>query len=481
MQSIKSLFGAQDMTVGKPMNNLLKFSIPLLIGNIAQQLYSTADSIIVSNAVGDNALGAVGITMPIINLLLVLFMAIATGAGIMVAQYFGAKDKENLSATVGTSLVLIVIASVIFTAIGILATPWLLSIINTPVELYDMARDYLTIVMIGLIASALYNIVSGILRGLGDSVYPLVFLLVAVVLNVGLDIWFVMGLGMGVAGAAWATIISQAVSATLCVYRLFQMRDIVTLNKANVRVDKRLCGELLRLGMPAGVTQGIMSISMLLVQNLQNLMGPTAVNTAMCVMRVDGFAMLPNFTFGMAVATFVGQNVGANRMDRVERGSKDGMILAFIVSATLSLCLILFGRYMVGWFTKTELILELGTRAFRILALGYIAVGFWQVYQGIMRGAGDTMPSMWISLAVNVCVRIPAAYLLAFLTRSEAWPNGSPDALYISLLVCWCVGAAVTYLWYRRGTWKSKSLIRRNAADGAAPLGEDVVAEEMPM
>ncbi|MDL2206425.1 MATE family efflux transporter [Eubacteriales bacterium OttesenSCG-928-N13] len=460
MQSIKKLFGPQDMTIGQPMRNLLMFSIPLLIGNFAQQMYSTVDLKIVSDFVGENAMGAVGVTQPIINLLIVVLMAIGTGAGIMVSQYFGAKDRKKLSDTIGTSITLIVVTSLVMSVIAIPLVPTLLRLINTTPEQFDMARDYLIIILIGLMSSGLFNILSGILRGLGDSVWPLVYLLLAVVLNLVLDVWFVMGLGMGVAGAAWATIISQTVSAVLCLIRLFQMKSHVDLGRHNLRINKSLTLQLTRLGLPAGATQAIMSMSMLLVQSLTNSMGAAAVNTGIAVMRVDGFAMMPNFTFGMALATFVGQNVGANRMDRVKQGSRDGLIMTLSVSVVLSLLLILFGHYLVGWFVETQLIIDLGTRAFRILAAGYIAVGISQVFQGIMRGAGDTMPSLWISLASNI-IRIPLAYLLAYLWRTPEWPNGTPDALYVSLLICWMMGAVFTYLWYRRGTWKEKSLIRR--------------------
>ncbi len=488
MQSFKSLFGAQDMTQGKPLTNLLKFSIPLLIGNIAQQLYSAADSIIVGRFAPEkqDALAAVGVTMPVINLLLVVLMAIATGAGVMVSQYYGAKDKQRLSGTVGTSLVLVVVSSIAISILGILLAPWILRAIDTSPIYYAMAKDYLVIILIGLAFSGLFNIVSGILRGLGDSVWPLVYLLVAVALNIGLDLWFVIGLRMGVAGAAWATIISQAISAFLCVIRLFKMRDVVELGRHNLKIDKALTAELARLGLPGGVTQGIMSMSMLLVQRLSNqiddiggglVAGVVATSTA--VMRVDGFAMLPNFTFGMALATFVGQNVGAGRLDRVAQGTKDGLKLAVSISCALSLLIILFGKQMVGLFVDpadaaAQAIVTLGERAFRILALGYVGMAFWQVFSGIMRGAGDTMPMMWISLTVNVLVRIPVAYILAYFTRSPEWPNGSPDALYFSLLICWCMGALVCYLVYRRGRWKEKSLIRRRDPEQALPIEDSI-------
>ena len=459
-KGFKQFFGAQDLTVGSPSTNMLKFSVPLLIGNIAQQLYSTVDSIVVGHYVGDTALAAIGAVLPIMFLLLVLFMAIATGAGILVAQYFGAKSKNQLNKAIGTSLTLVFLSSIIIMAIAIpLAYP-ILRLIDTPIEVIDMSATYMKITFYGILGFAFYNIISGILRGLGDSITPLLFLLVTTGLNIVLDIWFVAGLGWGVAGVAYATILSQFISSILCIIRLLRMKDTVSLHWKTLIPDRDLTRDLFRIGMPSGLTQAIFSLAMVLVQALTNSMGYQVITTTTAVMRIDGFAMMPNFTFGMAITTFVGQNIGARRMDRVEKGSHAAVIMAVGVSTFLTLLLILFGGDLIALFTDTPAVINLGIRSLRILAAGYIAMSLTQVYGGIMRGAGDTMPSMWISLITTVALRVPIAYILAFLTRSEAWPNGSPDALYISLLVSWVLGAAMTYAWYRRGTWKTKSFIR---------------------
>lgn len=442
------------------MTNLLKFSIPLLIGNFAQQLYSTVDSIVVGRYVGDTALSAVGTTLPIINLLLVLFMAIATGVGVMVAQYFGAKDRESLSKSIGNALTLIVASSLIIMAIGIPFAGSLLKLTNTPVETYDMAYSYLTIILSGVLAAGMYNIISGILRGLGNSTFPLLALLLTSVLNTVMDIWMVAGLGWGVAGAAIATIISQAISAVLCIYKLWTMKDVINLNRSYLVPDKKFTGQLMRLGLPAGVTQAIFSMSMVFVQSLTNSMGYQVVTTTTAVMRVDGFAMLPNFTFGMAIATFVGQNVGANKMDRVTQGIKDVVKASLTVSFTLVTLLLLFGRDLIAMFTTTPEIINLGGLQLKILAGGYVAMALAQVFGSVMRGAGDTMPSMWISLFTTVGVRVPLAYTLASLTRSAAYPNGAPASIFFSLLTSWVMNGVANYFWYRRGNWKKKSLVK---------------------
>ena len=460
---LSALFSSSDMTVGNPMTCLLRFSIPLLIGNLAQQLYSTVDSIVVGQYVGDKALSAIGTTLPIINLLLVLFIAISTGTSIMVAQYFGAREKRLLSHSVGNAITLILLSSVIIMVIGIPLSSPLLELTNTPVETFDMAHSYLVIILAGVFFSGLYNILSGVLRGLGNSVYPLFVLLIASVLNIFLDIWFVAGLEMGVGGAALATIISQAVSAVLCLFKLVRMKDTLVIDKSTLTPNRDLISQLMRLGLPAGITQVIFSMSMVFVQSLTNSMGYKVVTCTTAVMRIDGFAMMPNFTFGMAIATFVGQNIGANRLDRIERGRKDILKISLTTSLVLVTLLLLFGENLIRLFTSTEEIINLGVRQIRILSFGYVAMAISQVFAGIMRGAGDTMPSMWISMVTTVCVRVPVAYLWAYFTKSPKYPAGSPDALFFSLLISWVTGAVLNYLWYRRGTWKEKSLIRYSA------------------
>ncbi len=407
LRKINTLLGTQDMTVGRPMSSLLKFSIPLLIGNFAQQMYSTVDSIIVGRYVGDRALSAIGTTLPVVRLLLVLFMAISTGTSIMVAQYFGAKEKETLSYSIGNAMTMIFISSVLIMAVGIPTASSLLRLTNTPVETFDLANSYLTIILSGVLFTGFYNIISGILRGLGNSTFPLLVLLLASLLNVGLDIWFIAGLNMGVAGAALATIISQAVSAVLCLIRLLRMKDIVKITRSILLPNKELTGQLLRLGLPAGITQAIFSMSMVFVQALTNSMGYRVVTCTTAVMRIDGFAMMPNFTFGMAIATFVGQNIGANRMDRVSQGTRDILKISLATSLALVALLLVFGENLIRMFTTTEEIIVLGVRQIRILSAGYVAVAISQIFGGIMRGAGDTMPSMWISMCTTVGIRVP--------------------------------------------------------------------------
>ncbi|MGN0741638.1 MAG: MATE family efflux transporter, partial [Candidatus Fimadaptatus sp.] len=296
---LQKMFGAQDMTQGEPWRNLVRFSVPLLIGNFAQQLYSTVDSIVVGQYVGDNALAAVGASGPIINLLLVLLMGISTGAGIMVSQYYGAHDRENLSRTIGNCITLTVISAVLIMVVGLVTTYPILAALQTPAAIIADTHTYLIIIYYGMLGMAFYNIISGILRGLGDSVSPLIYLLVACGLNIALDMWFVIGFDWGVAGVAWATIIAQGISGFLCLVQLCRMRSVVDINLHTLRLHKAISLRIGKLGLPSGITQAIFSMAMIMVQALTNSFGEFVITCTTVVMRVDGFAMMPNFTFGM--------------------------------------------------------------------------------------------------------------------------------------------------------------------------------------
>ena len=460
MNRLKKFFGAQDMTVGKPLSNLIVFSVPLLIGNLAQQMYNTADSIIVGQYVGDSALAAVGASGPILNLLLLLFMGISTGAGILVAQYFGARRPRELTSAVGTCLALTFFASLIIMVVGPLITPPLMRLLKTPPEVYGMAVDYLTIICVGIIGCGYYNIVSGILRGLGDSVSPLIFLIVACLLNIALDLLFVAKMGMTADGVALATAIAQGASAVLCLWRLCHMRQTLTLRARSLIPDRHMTVRTIRLGLPSGLTQAIFSMAAIVVQALTNSFGTSVIACAIVVMRVDGFAMMPNFTFGTAMTTFVGQNVGANRMDRVHEGVRKGVAAGLAVAVVLVACILLFGENLMRMFTSTEEVVRLGVHMLHILAVGYIAMSVTQSLSGVMRGAGDTVTPMWISFITTFVIRMPLAYAIAYFTRSETLPNGTPDSIFISLLISWVMGAVLTALLYRRGRWKQRSVVR---------------------
>ena len=448
--SLKSMFAATDMTEGTPWKKILQFSIPMILGNIAQQLYNTADTVIVGMYVGDNALSAVGSAAPILNLLLALFVGIATGAGIVISQSCGARDREGLSKNIGNCITLTVIASVFIMIVGPIITRPMLNMLDTPASIIDWCESYLNIYFYGILGFFMYNMLSGVLRGLGDSSSALLFLLVAAALNVILDLVFVAGFGMGVSGVALATIIAQAISAVCCYAKLMKMRHMFDLTKDCFRFDKNIAGRIVKIGVPSGITQAIMACSMMVVQSLTNSMGEMVIAANVIIMRVDGFAMMPNMSFGQAMSVYTGQNVGANKWNRVHKGINQGCYIAQAFSATITLILLFLNRYLFAIFTDTPELIELAGQMMRIMAVGYIAVSVTQVMGGVMRGAGDTVTPMWISMCSTVALRIPVAYAMAYFTRSEAFPTGHPFSLSTSLLVSWTVGMLISIIAYRR-------------------------------
>ncbi|MGN0315234.1 MAG: MATE family efflux transporter [Fusicatenibacter sp.] len=455
---VKEFFAPSDMTEGKPWEKIVIFTIPMLIGNIAQQLYNTVDSIVIGKYVGDNALAAVGSASPILNLLLVLFVGISVGAGVMVSQYFGARQREQLSWTIGNCVTLTAISSILIMILGAVLSRPLLELLKTPDSIIDWCTSYLVILMVGCAGCAYYNILCGILRGLGDSVSALVYLLIATCINIVLDILFVAKFHLGVAGVAYATVIAQAVSAILCLIRLMRMADIFDFRLSYMKMRRIYSLEIIRLGLPSGVTQAIFSMAMVIVQSLTNSFGEMVIAANVIIMRVDGFAMMPNFSFGTAMTTYSGQNVGAKRMDRVEKGAKQGTLLAVGTSAVITSLILIFGRNLMGIFTDTEELVTLSANMMRILAVGYIAMAVTQCLSGVMRGAGDTMTPMWISIVVTVCIRVPLAYSISWLTRTAELPHGRYECLWISLLTSWVLGALITFIFYRRSKWKNKAL-----------------------
>ena len=461
MAKARALFAPKDMTQGTPWKRIVEFTIPMLIGNVAQQFYNTADSIIVGRYIGDNALAAVGSASPVFNLLLVLFVGVAVGAGIMVSQYFGAQDRENLSRTIGTCITLTIITSVIIMIVGPLVSKPLLIYLKTPPTIINWCAGYLNILFLGIAGLAFYNILAGVLRGLGDSFSALVFLLISTALNVGLDLLFVARFGMGVPGVALATVIAQGISAVFCLLKLLRMKDTFDLNWSMLKLNKKHSLTVMKLGLPSGLTQAVFSLAMIVVQSLTNSFGEMVIACNVIVMRVDGFAMMPNFSFGSAMTTFAGQNIGAQKLDRVEQGTKEGTKIAVTVSTIITILLLLFGKNLMSVFTDTAELVDLSMRMMRILAVGYIAMAVTQCLSGVMRGAGDTITPMWISLITVVFLRVPIAYTIAYFTRSELYPTGRPESIFISLLISWTLGAIITTIYFKKDTWRKKGLSKR--------------------
>ena len=449
---LKQLFSEIDMTQGTLWKKLALFAVPLLIGNLFQQLYTTIDAIMLGNFVGDYALAAVGSTMAPIFLITVLMMGIAIGAGVMVSQYFGAKQREDISRTIGNCITLTAIAGAAIMVIGLLVSRPLLVLLRTPPEVLDDSVIYINILLWGLLGMAYFNIFSGILRGVGDAFSPLVYLAIASVLNIALNFITIAGLGWGVMGAALGTVTSQALTSLLCLRRIRQMREHFDIGLSYLRPQKMYTYQLLKLGVPTGVSHGVLAAAAIAVQPLANSFGPLVLAVYAVVTRVDGFVMMPNFSFGNAMNVYAGQNMGAGKVDRISKGTKQCALLAFGTAFALMVVITIFARQIAGLFTRTEEVLEMSVLFLRVLALGYLTFSVNMVLWGAIRGAGDALTPMWASIINTIVIRVPVAYLLVHIM-------GEPVALMYSLLIAWLTNTILAVVAYRIGKWRTKGIV----------------------
>ena len=457
MSKFRELFSPRDMSQGEPWKRIAEFAFPLLIGNFAQQLYNTVDAVVVGNSRwGYEALASVGNASPVLNLLLALFVGISTGAGILVAQHFGAKDSIALSKTIGNCITLTAIASLSIMLFGPLITGPMLRAVGTLESMYAGCKAYLDIFFYGIAGFFFYNIFAGILRGLGDSFSALLYLMITATLNIGLDLAFVNN--MGVAGVALATVIAQFISALLCLRKILSLQSVFRLHRSDLRPEKAHIGRIISLGVPSGLTQAIFSCAMMVVQRLINSFDDVAfVACNVMVMRVDGYAMLPNFSFGQAMSTFAGQNIGARRLDRLKDGTRQGLLMSVGTALVLTPAVLLAGPALMRLFTPEQSLIALSMQMMYILAAGYIAMSVTQVLQGVMRGAGDTLTPMWISLATAVLLRLPLAYALVAIARNAGASLLNQERMvFVSLLANWILGMLLTILLFRLGNWKRK-------------------------
>ena len=456
--NFKRMLSGIDMTEGTPWKKLLLFTVPLLIGNLFQQMYSTADMIILGRFVGDNALAAVGSSIPVFFLIMVIMMGISMGVGVMVAQYFGAKKREELSRTVGAAITITIILGVIMMASGPFVTRPLLLLLRTPEYIIDDSVLYMNVMMMGILGLAFFNIFSGILRGLGDAFSPLVYLAIASVLNIILNLILIPGLGLGVWGAAIGTVFAQGLTSILCLRKLIQMNDVFDMGVKYLRPKKDYVTQVLKLGVPTAASQAIFAVAMMMIQPLANDMDylfPGFLAANIVVMRLDGFVMMPNFSFGNAMTVYAGQNIGAGRVDRLAKGVRQCSFMAFGTASVMIAIILIFGRYIAGAFTPTPEVIDIAMRGLRILAVGYIIFAVNTVLWGVIRGAGDAITPMWGAIINTAVVRVPTAYLFVHFM-------GRPEALFYSLLVAWVTNAMLGALAYRFGKWRTKGIVNRN-------------------
>lgn len=435
-----------DMIEGSIFKSILWFSIPLLIGNFFQQLYNTVDSYVVGNFVNRDALAAVGASTPVINMLVGFFMGLSAGAGVVISQYFGGKRAEDMSKAVHSSMALTALLSVVFTAAGLLFTRPLLKGIGVPEEVMPHSAQYLMIYFGGITFSLFYNMGAGILRAIGDSSHPLIYLAVASVVNIALDVLFVCGFHMGIAGVAVATLIAQAVSSAMVLYKLTHTGEDYRVEFRKIRFHKKMVKKIVAFGFPAALQQSVTSFSNVIVQSYINKFGAAAIAGYSTSLRIDGFLQLPLQSFNMAITTFVGQNIGARQYKRVKRGIFAAWFMSTVIILVGSVCLNLGSSFFIGVFTKDQEVIAAGSAMLRIFSYGYIILPVVQVLNGALRGAGRSKVPMYFMLGSFVVLR--QIYLMIVMPLTNSLP-----VVFTGWPVTWVVCAVGMLAYYVKVDW----------------------------
>ena len=442
------------MTEGTIWEQLLLFSIPLLIGNLFQQLYNTVDSIVVGNFIGSEALAAVGSSNSLINLIIGMFLGIATGAGVIISQYYGAGDERKLSWAVHTCIALSLIGGVALSILGVLASPLILKWMGTPDDVMDGSVIYLRIFFSGSLFNLLYNMTAGVLRAVGDSRRPLYYLAVSSAVNVVLDLLFVVGFHMGIAGAAWATIIAQAVSAALALIALMRTQDIYRVELKKIKIDVRMMKRILAIGIPSGIQQSIISLSNVIVQANINIYGSAAMAGYGASSKIDGFVTLPLQSFCIAATTFTGQNIGAKKKKRVMQGIFQGIAISLVYTLILSPILLWRSEDVLRIFSSDPDVLEYGRISMTILIPLYSTLAIHQILMGTFRGAGKTMVTMLIGLG-NMCI-LRMIYINGIVPFFHSF-----EAVMLCYPITWFSTMVMDIVYCWKGKWLPKDLSER--------------------
>ena len=444
----------KDLSYGNEGRLILKFAIPMLLGNVFQQMYNIVDSVVVGKYIGKAALAAVGTSGPIIFLLVSFIIGVTMGFTIVVSQFFGAKQLDNVKKAINTLYIFMFFTSLVVTVGGIMLSGYIFRIIDLDPAIIPDATLFLNIFLSGLIFLFGYNGTSAILRGLGDSKTPLYFLIGSVGLNIILDLIFVPVLHWGVAGVAFATVISEACAFIAQIVYLNKYHKVVKLSFRNFTFDHDIFIKSIKIGLPTGFQQTFVAAGMVALYWIVNQFGVDANAAYSAAGRIDNFAAMPAMSFAVALSTFVGQNMGANRPDRVKAGLRATLIMTSIISAGISLVTVVFGEFLMKMFTNDAVVIKMGGDYLRIIGSFYILFSLMFVINGLLRGAGDTLVPMFISLFSLWIIRIPVAWLLA------KNPAIGVHGIWWSIPVGWFSGVILYYAYYRMGYWKKKAVVK---------------------
>lgn len=442
-----------DMTQGSITKHLINFSLPLLLGNLFQQLYNMVDTWVVGNYVSNEAFSAVGTVGPVINTLIGFFLGLSSGAGVVISQYYGAGREEKVRQAVHTALMLTLVLGVVFTAAGIAMTPLMLQLMKTPAEVAPEQAAYLRIYFAGVMGLLLYNMGSGILRAVGDSRRPFYFLVVSAVLNTVLDLLFVIKFHMGVEGVAYATIIAQAESALLTLWVLMRAEGGIRLELRALRFTWSVLRQIVAVGIPAALQMAITAFSNVFVQSYINYFGPDCMSGWTAYTKVDQLVILPVQSISMANTTFVGQNLGVGDTPRAKKGVRISLWLSVAVTAVLLIPVLLFAPDLTAFFNSKAEVVSYGALLLRLLSPFYFFFCINQIYAGALRGAGNSQMPMWIMLGSFVVFRQIYLYIMSNYISNEIIP------IALSYPAGWFVCSVATLLYYHHCKFDSHRLV----------------------
>lgn len=423
-----------DMCSGGIVGKMLLFALPLMLSSILQLLFNAADIIVVGRFAGDNSLAAVGSTGSIVNLLTNVFLGLSVGANVMVARYKGAGKEEEVSQTVHTAITLALISGAILTVAGVLGAKQILVWMSSPAEVIDLSALYLRIFFLGMIPNMFYNFGAAILRSIGDTRRPLYYLLLAGVINVILNLLFVISFKMDVAGVALATIISQTISAVLVLICLMREQSSIQFNFRKLGINKSICVDIMRIGLPSGFQGLLFSFSNVIIQSSVNSFGATVVAANSAAANIEGFVWVSMNAFHQAAVTFTGQNYGAGKKDRVIGVLRDALICVFLTGLVMGQCAWIFGHQLVGMYSSSEEVIQLGIERVKWVCGTYYLCGMMDVMVGILRGLGYSIMPMIVSLLGACGLR-----LLWIFTLFQTATFHKPMWLYITYPVSWSV------------------------------------------
>lgn len=450
-----------DMTSGSPYRLIISFTLPMLLGNIFQQLYNMVDSIVVGNVIGDQALAAVGTGFPIIYMLSSLFIGIGTGATVMISQYYGARDLEKVDQTINTIYMALFIGIVPLTLIGVFLSEPLLRLMQVPDDgTLEMAKTYMIIIFIGVIGNLGFNINAGILQGFGDSRTSLLFLMIATVMNIVLDLAFTIPIPMGVAGVALATIIAQIASWLFGVFYINYRYDFIRIRPRRSNFRKVLFVQAMRLGIPSGIQQALFSIGIMFMQSLVNSYGSTFMAGFNGANKIDTFAFLPVQSLSNALTTYTGQNIGAGNQHRVKEGLRASIIMSVVCCIVVGVLLYPTSAFMMRMFSQNAEVIDAGVAYLHGVLPFYFLLALSFMFNSVLRGAGDMLVPMISSFISLWLARLPAAYLLAYFFEKET--------IYYSYAIGWALGVIISGLYYMTGKWKNKSIVARSEKEELA-------------